>query len=55
LESYKERHVTWLENFYDLVVAIIVFQLSRSGVSLLRNSKPSYLLLFEYMIMAVMD
>jgi low temperature requirement protein LtrA len=29
LESYKERHVTWLENFYDLVVAIIVFQLSR--------------------------
>jgi low temperature requirement protein LtrA len=29
LESYKERHVTWLENFYDLVVAIVVFQLSR--------------------------
>jgi low temperature requirement protein LtrA len=29
LESYKERHVTWLENFYDLIVAIIVFQLSR--------------------------
>ena len=29
MESYKERHVTWLENFYDLVVAIIVFQLSR--------------------------
>jgi low temperature requirement protein LtrA len=29
LESYRERHVTWLENFYDLVVAIIVFQLSR--------------------------
>jgi low temperature requirement protein LtrA len=29
LESYKEHHVTWLENFYDLVVAIIVFQLSR--------------------------
>jgi low temperature requirement protein LtrA len=30
LESYKERHVTWLENFYDLIVAIIVFQLSRN-------------------------
>jgi low temperature requirement protein LtrA len=29
LESYKERHATWLENFYDLVVAIVVFQLSR--------------------------
>jgi low temperature requirement protein LtrA len=29
LESYKEHHVTWLENFYDLIVAIIVFQLSR--------------------------
>ena len=29
MESYKERHVTWLENFYDLIVAIIVFQLSR--------------------------
>jgi len=29
LESYKERHVTWLENFYDLIVAIIIFQLSR--------------------------
>ena len=29
MESYRERHVTWLENFYDLVVAIIVFQLSR--------------------------
>ena len=29
MESYKEHHVTWLENFYDLVVAIIVFQLSR--------------------------
>ena len=29
MESYKERHVTWLENFYDLVVAIVVFQLSR--------------------------
>jgi low temperature requirement protein LtrA len=28
LESYK-HHVTWLENFYDLIVAIIVFQLSR--------------------------
>lgn len=28
--SYKERHVTWLENFYDLIVAIIVFQLSRN-------------------------
>ena len=24
LESYKERHVTLLENFYDLIVAIIV-------------------------------
>jgi low temperature requirement protein LtrA len=29
LESYKEHHVTWLENFYDLIIAIIVFQLSR--------------------------
>ena len=29
MESYRERHTTWLENFYDLVVAIIVFQLSR--------------------------
>jgi low temperature requirement protein LtrA len=29
LEIYKEHHVTWLENFYDLIVAIIVFQLSR--------------------------
>jgi low temperature requirement protein LtrA len=29
LDSYKEHHVTWLENFYDLIVAIIVFQLSR--------------------------
>jgi low temperature requirement protein LtrA len=29
LESYKEHHVTWLEGFYDLIVAIIVFQLSR--------------------------
>jgi low temperature requirement protein LtrA len=29
LESYKEHHVTWLENFYDLILAIIVFQLSR--------------------------
>lgn len=29
MESYKERHSTWLENFYDLVVAIIVYQLSR--------------------------
>ena len=29
MESYKERHVTWLENFYDLIVAIIVYQLSR--------------------------
>jgi low temperature requirement protein LtrA len=29
LENYKEHHVTWLENFYDLIVAIIVFQLSR--------------------------
>jgi low temperature requirement protein LtrA len=29
LESYKEHHVTWLENFYDLIVAIIVYQLSR--------------------------
>jgi low temperature requirement protein LtrA len=30
LESYRERHATWLENFYDLVVAIVVFQLSRN-------------------------
>ena len=30
MESYKEHHVTWLENFYDLIVAIIVFQLSRA-------------------------
>jgi low temperature requirement protein LtrA len=29
LESYKEHHVTRLENFYDLIVAIVVFQLSR--------------------------
>ena len=29
LESYKERHFTWLEAFYDLIVAIIVFELSR--------------------------
>ena len=29
MDSYKEHHVTWLENFYDLIVAIIVFQLSR--------------------------
>jgi low temperature requirement protein LtrA len=29
LDSYTEHHVTWLENFYDLIVAIIVFQLSR--------------------------
>lgn len=29
MEGYKEHHVTWLENFYDLIVAIIVFQLSR--------------------------
>jgi low temperature requirement protein LtrA len=30
LESNRERHATWLENFYDLVVAIVVFQLSRN-------------------------
>ena len=24
----KERHASWLENFYDLIVAIVVFQLS---------------------------
>ncbi len=24
----KERHTSWLENFYDLIVAIVVFQLS---------------------------
>ncbi len=29
MDSYTEHHVTWLENFYDLIVAIIVFQLSR--------------------------
>jgi low temperature requirement protein LtrA len=29
LESYKERHFTWLEAFYDLIVAIIFFELSR--------------------------
>jgi low temperature requirement protein LtrA len=29
VESYKEHHVTRLENFYDLIVAIVVFQLSR--------------------------
>ena len=29
MKSYKEHHVTWLENFYDLIVAIIVYQLSR--------------------------
>ena len=29
LESYKERHFTWLDAFYDLIVAIIIFELSR--------------------------
>ena len=29
MESFKEHHVSWLESFYDLIVAIIVFQLSR--------------------------
>lgn len=29
MKSYDEHHVTWLENFYDLIIAIIVFQLSR--------------------------
>ena len=29
MESYKERHFTWLDAFYDLIVAIIVFELSR--------------------------
>jgi low temperature requirement protein LtrA len=24
----KERHTSWLENCYDLIVAIVVFQLS---------------------------
>jgi low temperature requirement protein LtrA len=24
----KERHASWLENFYDLMVAVVVFQLS---------------------------
>jgi len=28
LELFKERHSSWLENFYDLVFAIIVLQLS---------------------------
>ena len=29
MKSYEEHHVTWLENFYDLIVAIIVYRLSR--------------------------
>ena len=29
MESYKERHFTWLDAFYDLIVAVIVFELSR--------------------------
>src|SRR5215208_2371910 len=29
LQSDKERHFTWLDAFYDLIVAIIVFELSR--------------------------
>ena len=30
MESYnEERHFTWLEAFYDLIVAIIFFELSR--------------------------
>jgi hypothetical protein len=28
--TFLRRHATWLENFYDLVVAIVVFQLSRN-------------------------
>jgi len=28
VESYKDRHASWLENFYDLIVAIVVLQLS---------------------------
>jgi low temperature requirement protein LtrA len=28
LEVFKERHSSWLENFYDLIIAIIVLQLS---------------------------
>ena len=30
MESFKERHVTWLENFYDLSVSIVVYQISRN-------------------------
>lgn len=28
MELYKERHASWLENFYDLITAIVVLQLS---------------------------
>ncbi len=30
MESFKERHTTWLENFYDLSVSIVVYQISRN-------------------------
>ncbi|HEU4822042.1 MAG TPA: low temperature requirement protein A [Nitrososphaeraceae archaeon] len=29
MESDKDRHFTWLDAFYDLIVAVIVFELSR--------------------------
>lgn len=28
MELFKERHASWLENFYDLIIAIVVLQLS---------------------------
>ena len=28
MESYTDRRTTWLESFYDLIVAIVVLQLS---------------------------
>lgn len=28
MEFFKERHASWLENFYDLIIAIVVLQLS---------------------------
>ncbi len=32
LESYKERHFTWLDAFYNLIVAIIIFEVSRQTI-----------------------
>ena len=28
MESYTDRRASWLESFYDLIVAIVVLQLS---------------------------